>query len=308
MSVWTCRRVCGFASLRVCEFAGLRVGRWQAGPYLVCGLLVLAGCTVAPFNQAQAPTPLLATLTAEPTPTLSSPQPVTPVPSPDSGWQLLRNGLEQRSLTLYDDEAQANEQLYLLRLEPAAFQFSVAYHPRRPQSLAAWRAETEALLVVNGGYFTEEFVATGLIVADGQASGTSYGSFAGMLVVTSEGPQLRWLQERPYDPAEPLQHALQSFPVLVKPGGQVGFAEEDGIRSRRTVVGQDRDGRILFILAPWGSFTLHQLSNFLVGSDLNLEIALNLDGGTSTGLLLADPAQEIPAFVPLPAVITVHER
>ena len=301
------------------EQASRRVGEWAsrrvAGLCLMCNLLVLAGCTVVPFSQAQAPTPILVAPTTEVTPTpvplhpvtLSPGHLVTP-PAPDSGWQLLRTGLEQRSITLHDEQGQPKERLYLLRLEPEVFQFGVAYHPRRPQSLAAWRAETEALLVVNGSYFTEEFVATGLIVTDGEASGTSYGSFAGMLAVTAAGPHLRWLQERPYDPAEPLQHALQSFPMLVKPGGQVGFPEEDGIRSRRTVVGQDREGRILFILAPWGSFTLHQLSNFMVGSDLNLEIALNLDGGTSTGLLLADPVQEIPALVPLPAVITVHER
>ena len=303
------RRVRELVCLRVGELASERMRGWpKAGLNLICGLLLLVGCTAVPLANLEAPTPILVAPTTEPTPTRSPGHLVTPSPPPDSGWQLLRTGLEQRSITLDDGQGQPKEKLYLLRLEPEAFQFGVAYRPRRPQSLATWQAETEALLVVNGSYFTEEFVATGLIISDGQASGTGYGSFAGMLAVTAAGPQLRWLQERPYDPAEPLQHALQSFPVLVKPGGQVGFPEEDGIRSRRTVVGQDRDGRILFILAPWGSFTLHQLSNFLVGSDLNLEIALNLDGGTSTGLLLADPAQEIPAFVPLPAVITVHER
>jgi uncharacterized protein YigE (DUF2233 family) len=105
-----------------------------------------------------------------------------------------------------------------------------------------------------------------------------------------------------------LLYGLQSFPVLVKPGGQPGFLEEDGLTSRRTVIAQDRDGRILFILAPWGSFTLYQLSAYLAASDLELDIALNLDGGTSTGLLLIEPAEDIPAFVPLPAVITVHSR
>lgn len=293
--------------------------RWAAslrlvGLYIPCTLLLFAGCrTIVPLAHLPSPTPIFAAPTTQPTPTLSpahSGESTAPAPSPqpDTGWQLIRPGLEQRSLTFYDDEGQPKERLYLLRLDPAVFQFGVAYRPRQPQSLAAWREETDALLVVNGGYFTEDFVATGLIVSDGATSGTSYGTFAGMLAITPEGPQLRWLQERPYDPAEPLQHALQSFPVLVRPGNQVGFPEEDGIRSRRTVIGQDRDGRILFILAPWGSFTLHELSNFLVDSDLDLEMALNLDGGTSTGLLLADPPQEIAAFVPLPAVITVHIR
>lgn len=240
--------------------------------------------------------------TAVPLPTVAL------TPPPDSGWQPLRPGLEQRTINLFDAEGQQVESLYLLRLEPDYFQFGIAYRPGQPQSLRNWQAETGALLVVNGGYFTAEQVATGRVVVAGQASGVGYGDFAGMLAVTATGPEVRWLRERPYDPAEPLEYALQSFPVLVKPDGQPGFPDEDGVRSRRTVVGQDEDGRILFILAPWGSFTLHQLSTMLTASDLQLAIALNLDGGTSTGLLLAEPVTEIPAFVPLPLVITVHPR
>lgn len=286
--------------------------RQVPGLYLLCGCLLFVSCTAVSFSQSQPPTPIITRAVVEgtqtPLATYTVAAPSASPPPPDSGWQLIRPGLEQRSITVYDEEEQPKERLYLLRLEPNLFQFGVAYRPRQPQSLAEWQAEKQALLVVNGGYFTEEFVATGLIVTNGESSGSSYGGFAGMLAVTEAGPQLRWLQERPYDPAEPLQHALQSFPVLIRPGGQIGFREEDGIRSRRTVVAQDKDGRFLFILAPWGSFTLHQLSSYLAGSDLKLEIALNLDGGTSTGLLLADPLQEIPAFALLPTVITVHER
>ena len=66
------------------------------------------------------------------------------------------------------------------------------------------------------------------------------------------------------------------------------------------------------LAAPKGYFTLHQLSKFLVESDLGLDIALNLDGGPSTGMLLASsPAQlfeEIPAYSVLPVVITVSAR
>ncbi|MFQ5419744.1 MAG: phosphodiester glycosidase family protein, partial [Anaerolineae bacterium] len=110
---------------------------------------------------------------------------------------------------------------------------------------------------------------------------------------------------RPYDANEPLQYALQSFPMLVKPGGKLGFPDEDGQPSRRTVIAQDRDGRFLFIIAPWGKFTLHQLSAFLVNSDLDLDIALNLDGGSSSGLLWADN-QGVQAMTAVPAVIAVY--
>jgi exopolysaccharide biosynthesis protein len=74
------------------------------------------------------------------------------------------------------------------------------------------------------------------------------------------------------------------------------------------VIGQDKDGRILFIVAPQGHFTLHRLSVYLTESDLNLDIAVNLDGGGSTGILVASPRELIPSDRPLPFVILVYPR
>jgi uncharacterized protein YigE (DUF2233 family) len=140
--------------------------------------------------------------------------------------------------------------------------------------------------------------------------GSSYGDFAGMFAVTQHGPELRWLAQEPYDPNEPLLAGLQSFPVLVKPGGVLGFpaGEEDNQAARRSVIGMDRDGRLVLLVASIGNFTLHRLSAYLVQSDLDLDIAVNLDGGPSSGMLLAEPFEAIPASAPLPIVITVLER
>ena len=248
--------------------------------------------------------------TAPPTITAAVPSPTAIVP--DTGWEPLRPGLERRIVNLFDENREHVEQLYMLRLEPERFRFGVAYYPKL-RSLDAWQAETDALLVVNGGYFRQEedeYLPNGLTVVDGEATGTSYGSFGGMLAVTADGPELRWLAQAPYDPNETLLAALQSFPVLVKPGGEIGFPEEyeDHRQARRTVICQDRSGRMLFVVASRGHFTLHQLSVYLTKSDLDLELAINLDGGPSSGLLLASPAEKVPAYIPLPVVIAVHPR
>jgi exopolysaccharide biosynthesis protein len=221
--------------------------------------------------------------------------------------------LERRVINLLNEQGQWLEHLYLLRLEPAFYQVGLAYEAQSPRDLKSWQAETGALIVLNGGYFREEagkLIPTGLIVVEGQAQGQSYDSFAGMLAVTAEGPELRWLEQTPYNPQEPLLAGLQSFPLLVKPGGELGFPAEyeDHQRARRTVIGQDRAGRLLFLVADRGYFSLHQLSLYLTDSDLALDIALNLDGGPSSGLLLAEPAEGVPAFSVLPLVITVQPR
>ena len=282
----------------------------------IWGAAALIACTAAQPPNRPIPTPILPVTgpLAHPTPMLNDVPTVptltptaavltSPTPMPDTDWQLLRPGLERRLIRLLDENERLQERLYLLRLQPELYRLTVAYRPGEAQSISAWQAETGALLVVNGGFFTEELLATGRIVVDGIGSGLSYRNFGGMLAITADSLEIRSLAERPYDPGEALQYALQSFPLLVNPGGKIGFPEEDSLRGRRTVVALDRNGRLLFILAPNGSFTLHELSRYLVESDLDIEIALNLDGGTSTGLRLANPAEEIPAFVPLPVVI-----
>ena len=288
-------------------------------PILLGGLLA-AGCgrtgvipqpsaTSAPVIPLTSPLTPLPSQTPLPEPTsAASPTPIFP----DTGWERLRPGLESRVINLLRETGEPFEHLFILRVEPSEFLFSVGYHPQ-PQSLEAWQSETNALIVVNGGYFrleAETPVPNGLIILDGEAMGSSYGDFAGMFAITQHGPKLRWLAQEPYDPNEPLLAALQSFPVLVKPGGELGFpaGEEDNQAARRSVIGMDRDGRLVLLVASIGNFTLHKLSAYLVQSDLDLDIAINLDGGPSSGMLLAEPFEVIPAYAPLPIVITVIER
>ena len=62
------------------------------------------------------------------------------------------------------------------------------------------------------------------------------------------------------------------------------------------------------MVAPQGYFTLHQLSLYLTESDMNLDIAVNLDGGGSTGILVTNPREIISPTRPIPFVILVHPR
>jgi uncharacterized protein YigE (DUF2233 family) len=221
---------------------------------------------------------------------------------------LLREGLERRVFNLIDDEGVWRENVTVLRLRPDLFRFDVAYHPGNPQGLIAWQVETGALLIVNGGFFTPELEATGLTVVDGQPFGTSFVDFGGMFGVAPDGPFVHGLADAPYVPGEPLLAALQSFPMLLRSGGIPGIPADDGERARRTVVAQDREGRILFLLSSFGHFTLYELAGFLASSDLDLDVALNLDGGASAGLLLDVPRLHLPSLVLLPTVIAVYPR
>ena len=268
----------------------------------------------ADVSAAPAALPLTPELTPTvPPPSVSPRAPLSPSPfTPDPAWTLIQPGLERRVIEVYNAGNQPVESVYIWRLDQKYFRLDVAYDDS-PRTLDAWQIVTNPLMVVNGGYYSISnetyYYPDGLTIVDGQAFGRSFYR-GGMLAIDQDKADLRWLDQQPYDPNEQLQAALQSFPMLVEPGGRLGFGpeRESQARARRTVIAQDREGRILFILTPKGYFTLHQLSAYLTESDLDLDIAINLDGGGSTGILVANPRELISPTRPIPFVILVHAR
>ena len=261
-----------------------------------------SAASAAPGNPAAA-----ATLIASPVPTALP----TLRTSPEAGWSLVQPGLERRVFEVHNGQNQHVESLYVWRLDQRYFRLDVAYE-ERPKTLQAWQAQTRAAIVLNGGYYSidnERYFPDGLTIVNGQASGRSFNR-GGMLAIQPSGTELRWLEERPYNPNERIQSALQSFPILVRPGGELGYGpeKESHANARRTVIGQDKNGRILLMVAPQGYFTLHRLSAYLTESDLNLDMAVNLDGGGSTGILVANPEELISPTRPIPFVILVYPR
>src|SRR5262249_26440972 len=160
----------------------------------------------------------------------------------------------------------------------------------------------------NGGYFDGQDRATALVISDGQESGTSYNGFGGMLDVNTEGKvQLRSLIQQPYDVSENLAQATQSSPMLMLNGKRTEFTADEKA-SPRSIVAIDKKGRLLFIASPGLAFTLNEMADLLAKSDLDLVTALNLDGGSSTGLYVdaGDQKVTIDSYVNLPLVIVVR--
>ncbi len=122
---------------------------------------------------------------------------------------------------------------------------------------------------------------------------------------------LRSLHQQPYNPgSEQLQQATQSSPMLVLPGGQRADFDADASSSRRSVVAMDKQGRLLFIISPDPTFSLDEIADQLVNSDLSINLALNLDGGASTALYVNSGSQHvaIDSLAKLPIVIIVKAK
>ncbi|MFK7803733.1 MAG: phosphodiester glycosidase family protein [Anaerolineae bacterium] len=267
-------------------------------------------------TQIPAETPIIVEPTDLPT-TQPEPEPTEINAGPsDTGWITVQAGLETRDLPLLDPETGVvRERLTIIRLDPAQFRFDVGYTPGNPKTIDAWQRDSGALLVLNAGYFTAEYAATGLTIAQGDSSGSSYGPFAGMVTINGDAPapnlDVRWLRQTPYSTAENLWGAFQAFPILVHSGGTAAFpaSSDNGDQAQRTVIGKDKSGRVLILVTRRSWFTLSEMSSWLAQSDLDLQIAVNLDGGPSTGLILNHPNQQIQVlpFSPLPTVLLMYE-
>src|SRR6266480_1546928 len=240
---------------------------------------------------------------------------ITPATSSSNGtqlnvWNRVATGVEVR----YEDwkiPGGDDDTVTIVRFDLHKVKLSVGYQPGQPQSMNEWMQQERAMAIINGGYFDQQFNATALVVSNGKVFGKSYTGFGGMLSVNARGSiSLRSLRQQPYDPnSEHLEQATQSSPMLISGGKRTQFSA-DASQTRRSIVAMDKQGRLLFIVSPNQIFSLDELADQLASSDLSIEVALNLDGGSSTGLYVNGGSSHvsIDSLAKLPLVIIVKAR
>ena len=277
-------------------------------------LLAISGCALpgiadAPSGHRPIASPLPITFAAPPSPAATdTPAPQAPASLPNAGWQTLRPGIQFRRVSV--DVGDWVDWLVLLRVDPARADFQVRYQPDTPRQVRNWQllagAEAGAAAMVNAGFFNQDNRITGLLISNGQVYGQTYRGFGGMFFVRDGQPFLHWLAEHPYQPDSRVTQAVQSFPMLVRAGQVIDGIPASGQRSRRTFVGVDRDGWVVFGVTTMPVWRLTALAEYLAHrSDLALDSALNLDGGASSGIwvsgipdgLLVNSIDRVPAVI-----------
>jgi uncharacterized protein YigE (DUF2233 family) len=135
--------------------------------------------------------------------------------------------------------------------------------------------------IINAGFFTPDHLAIGLLVADGIASGTALQDRGGSFVVRAGQPRIL-SNVFEGDLGDRIQQAVQAYPLLMYSGQRLYQASGREEITRRTVVAQDGQGRILLMATPLLGLSLDSLAQFLLDSDLGIVDAPHLDGGGST--------------------------
>ena len=161
-------------------------------------------------------------------------------------------------------------------------------------SLGAAMKRVNAVAGINGGFFSPAFEPLGLVISQGFRAGAWQRSslLGGLLAVRKDRLMLLWRDEFQDGPG--VTELLQAGPRLVNHGTAITGLETG--RSRpRSFIATDNAGRWLIGIAQYT--TLQHLAQILATPGLvpGLEIdrALNFDGGKSTGLWLRTKAGEI---------------
>lgn len=263
---------------------GPRFRTWRTTlSWITCGLLVIvnvAACSeVTRSEDGRAPVIPAVEMPATVMPANPAvPPTISPGPVRDSGWQPLFPGAEVRTYV-------AERAMTALRVVPTAIHFDVAYttRPEEVRTVDSWLEGSTALAAVNCGfYFTDEQQqnhAIGLLAGPQGTLSPLRSQWGGVLFVNEEKG---WVQTAPPALKGPVRLGVQGWPMLVRNGTVVPRLDADN-PDARTVVAQDDQGQIIF-LVDTGGVSLASLAQFLVESDLGIVQAVNLDGGSSTGL------------------------
>ena len=182
-------------------------------------------------------------------------------------------------------------ELKLVFFDASRYTLQVVDQPahKDPQNIADAVRPTNALAATNGGYFTPEFAPMGLQISQDHITGTFEIKplLTGVVLVRKSKPFLLWRDE--YAALPGVSDLLQAGPRLVNEGAPV--VGLDDFKSRaRTFIMCDNSGH--WALGICRNATLSALARILLSpkviNEFKVERALNLDGGSSTGLWWRD--------------------
>jgi uncharacterized protein YigE (DUF2233 family) len=157
-------------------------------------------------------------------------------------------------------------------------------------SLASVMKDGGFVAGVNGGYFHQDLRPVGLVIADGKMLHPFERAklLSGFVAVSKKG-EISIQRSGKFNTKTTYQQALQCGPMLIENAAPVLGLESKRL-ARRTAIATGPSGRRALIYIS--SVTLSDAARILalpgIFGDWKPETALNLDGGTSSGLWAAD--------------------
>ncbi len=186
------------------------------------------------------------------------------------------------------------------------YNIRVVRDPNDTRSVSGWlQDDPSALAAVNCGFYWEkegQFLHMGLLEIHKKRLANVRAKWGAALVIRNNRAKI---VRKPKKRIPPMELGVQGWPLLIWNGKKVNDLDGDKV-ARRTAVGVDASGRVVWVIDGQGS-TLKAFAQRLRQRDIDLIYAVNLDGGASTGLRWrtspGESQQGIDSFS-IPCVIT----
>ncbi len=258
----------------------------------------------------------------------------TPALAQEPFWEPLRPGLTA-SIWQPDERCPDINRLLVIKVNPALYRFSVHHFAQEgllhPPTIDEWQTRSNHEILFNAGLFRENFAYLGLLFKDGKSLGSRRHSIWQGLFVAEPHTPLSLPKAGILDLASDVFHeetpayleAAQSLMLLDRKG--TIRVRQTGKRAYQTVVAEEKDGHIL-ILKSLGLVSLHGLGQCLRDTVPSITLAMAMDGGSSSDLVVSeslwkdrDPSDaraswkdlftgRTTAHIPLPAIIGLSPR
>lgn len=210
--------------------------------------------------------------------------------SADSGWKVVSTREISTASPLVTHaqkrlQSDRSVTLDLVTFDARRCTFRVVDQPGTEGNLGAAMTRTDALAGINASFFHDDRRPLGLVISDGKKIHDFERAklLSGVLMVSHGAPSL--LRSSRFDLKAAPSEAIQSGPFLVD-GGSAIRGLDTGKRAARSFV--VTDGKHRWAIGTLRHVTLAEAAQILADRtlvpELPIERALNLDGGSSTGL------------------------
>jgi len=248
-------------------------------------------------------------------------------------WESLASGFDRTVLKFEGETLSEPPQQKLIprRIELVVFRVDTARYSvrvltaskvvgQKKAALSEVHRRVGALLTVNGGFFSKQGDPMGLVISDGKKEGEfNLNDGSGALAVYGGIVRIGWALPVSVASLQPDQ-ALQNGPLLVEPLHVFGIVHIREKFFSRTIAALDNQGRLLIGVTRkmygdkdemFSGLNLYETAKIFyhpqeVGG-LGASVALNLDGGTSSGmeLSLGSHQDRVKVGIALPNFISV---
>jgi hypothetical protein len=229
-------------------------------------------------------------------------------------WKTLAPGMELRELDV-SAKHPGSRPIVVLRMDPTRWELTLVTRTgtgdSSSHSARDWAREHRLTAAINAGmYATDGVTHVGYMACDGHVHSkiiNGYRSVAAFAPKWAGEPPFRLFDVKGRADVQALRSrygCLVQNLRLVQRSGRSRWSPQPKKWSE-AALGEDRQGRILFLYSPT-PFSMHDLIEALLASDLGLVAAQHLEGGAQAQLYV--DGESFGAGLPIPNVLGVRPR